>query len=245
MPIEPTERNPKRCTRLRSSMLVIALIVGLRTTLAPANELFSPPAVDANSSQDVLHPLPPVCDAPPRLLDRRQNSLFPHSSCSPLESSLFGVPKISRPFGTPLLPPPPSCRPAPLRSPVSPGFQRSFARHSLTSPVPPAVVSAHAPPWEQLPSPDKYQGQALQATPHCSLATPHCSDSQNAKRRTPPTIFPPTPFLLAVAPTLALNSISTVAKPSILINVPRSNGGYRFISTVLFPARAPRWALRT
>ncbi|MGI9429101.1 MAG: hypothetical protein ACR2NM_10615 [Bythopirellula sp.] len=34
--------------------------------------------------------------------------------------------------------------------------------------MPPAVVSAHAPPWEQLPSPSEYKGQILKAIPHCN-----------------------------------------------------------------------------
>ncbi|NOZ40767.1 MAG: hypothetical protein GXP24_11150 [Planctomycetes bacterium] len=158
-----------------SRLLAIALllVVGILTKLTQANELFSPPsdtheATGFSPPQHALIPFPPVCDAPPRLLDRRRNSLFPNSSYSPLESSLFGRPEITRPFGTPLFPKPQSCQPAPLSGPVSPGFQRSIGRFSLTSPVPPAVVSAHAPPWEQLPSPSEHKGQVMIAVPHSS-----------------------------------------------------------------------------
>lgn len=42
---------------------------------------------------------------------------------------------------------------------VPPGFMRSLGRHSLISPVAPNVISAHAPPWEQLPSPSTHPGQ--------------------------------------------------------------------------------------
>lgn len=175
MLIDSTQRRLKRCTRWLSSLLAIALmlIVGMFAAQTRAGELFNaPPSTHETTGfsppQHVLCALPPVCDAPPRLLDRRRNSLFPNSSCAPLESSLFGCPEISRPFGTPLLPTPRTCQSAPLCGPVSPGFQRSLGRYSLTSPVPPAVVSAHAPPWEQLPSPDKYKGQVLIAVPHNS-----------------------------------------------------------------------------
>ncbi len=157
-----------------------------------ANELFNPPPSTHESTgfsphQQRLQTLPLVCDAPPRLLDRRQNSLFPNSSCSPLESSLFGRPVISRPFGTPLLPEPPSCQPAPQCGPVSPGFQRSLGRYSLTSPVPPAVVSAHAPPWEQLPSPSEYKGQVM-------IAVPHSSDCLACEQPFTSADFSPDPF---------------------------------------------------
>ncbi len=194
MPKKPTQQNRKRCTRHLSSLLAIALtLVGMTPAQAHAAELFSAPPNPHEATgfippqHKLQKPFPLICDAPPSLLDRRQNSLFPNSSCSPLESSLFGCPEISRPFGTPLLPSPPSCQPAQSSATVSPGFQRSLGRHSLTSPVPPAVVSAHAPPWEQLPSPDKYKGQVL-------IATPHCSDGQACEMRYTSTDFSPDPL---------------------------------------------------
>ena len=161
-----TQASPQQHSRRKPSRLAIALWIALvlSAVRGQAGDLFDAPP----STHEVPSFSPPPCNAPPRLLDQRRNSLFPDSSCSPLESSLFGRPEISRPFGTPLLPTPPSCQPATLGGPVSPGFQRSLGRFSLTSPVAPAVVSAHAPPWEQLPSPSKYEGQVMQVVPHCS-----------------------------------------------------------------------------
>ncbi len=162
-------------TRLASRAIATALLLTFATLTSPAlaDELFKPPGKKTPSQTSTPHiatrPLPPVCNAPACLLDRRQNSLFPGSSSSLYESSLFGPPVINRPLtGTPLLPPARSCQPVAPSVHNSPGFQRSLGRFSLTSPVPPAVVSAHAPPWEQLPTPAELKGQILKATPHCS-----------------------------------------------------------------------------
>jgi len=150
---------------------VLAFVFGSSANLGQTSELFNaPPNVNQGANiQSELRPLPPVCDAPQCLLDSRRNSLFPSSVSSPLESSLYGYPRITRPlFGQPLLPARPAYQPAPPNSTVSPGYKRSFGRYGLTSPVPPAVVSAHAPPWEQLPTPAEHKGQVMQATPHCN-----------------------------------------------------------------------------
>jgi len=177
MPTIPTIISRPQPTRRRSRKWAVALVlvVGLLPNKAQSSELFAgPPSTkktpDLTPPQVAPQMLPPVCNARPRLLDRRQNSLLPNSVSSPLESSLFfDCPPITRPLtGTPLLPQPSRCQPIMLDSPVSPGFQRSFGRYSLTSPVPPALVSAHAPPWEQLPTPAEHKGQVMQVTPHCS-----------------------------------------------------------------------------
>jgi len=50
--------------------------------------------------------------------------------------------------------------------PAAPGFMRGLTRYGITSPVPPSVVSTHAPPWEQMPTPAELRGAVLLATPH-------------------------------------------------------------------------------
>ncbi len=175
MPTLLKQLGRTQCTRRKSSLLtvVLALILGTQTISTQAKELFDAPPSPAPTAAitnhyEVSRPAAPACNTPPRLIDRRRNSLFPSSVCSPLESSLFGRPVIDRPLkkASPLLPKPPTCEPVLPGGPVSPGFQRSLGRYSLTSPIAPAVVSAHAPPWEQLPTPDK--GKVMKVVPHCS-----------------------------------------------------------------------------
>ncbi len=162
--------------RTQQCRRVLTPLVAALSLLMPrplhANSLFDAPATDgqsANTSQPQaeLRPLPPVDNCPQCLLDSRQNSLFPCSTYRPEQSWLFCYPYVTRPLCTPLLPPPPPCR-APEGKVGSPGYQRSLGRHGLglTSPVPPAVVSAHAPPWEQLPTPAELKGQVMSAIPH-------------------------------------------------------------------------------
>ncbi|MCA9230136.1 MAG: hypothetical protein KDA57_05765 [Planctomycetales bacterium] len=43
---------------------------------------------------------------------------------------------------------------------------RGPTRYGLTAPVPPSVVSAHAPPWEQMPTLDELDGAVMKAIPH-------------------------------------------------------------------------------
>ena len=100
--------------------------------------------------------------------DCRRNALFPSSVSGPEETPLLGVPQFDRPlFGAPVRYRAPTCRPLPPTTgpTVAPGFMRGVTRYGLTSPVPPAVVSAHAPPWEQLPAPSQLQGGVLQTRP--------------------------------------------------------------------------------
>ena len=163
MPIIPKSASHQQRTRRLSRMLAVLLLLlgGPQTNSVRSNELFSPPP--SSSSNRDLRPLPPVCDAPPCLLDCRRNALFPNSVQSPLESSLFCSQLINRPLiGQPLLPPPPRCLPTLVPGPISPGFTRSLGRYGLVSPVPPAVVSAHAPPWEQLSALADLKGQVAQ-----------------------------------------------------------------------------------
>ena len=47
-----------------------------------------------------------------------------------------------------------------------PGFQRSLSRHAGLAPVAPAVISAHAPPWEALPTPAELGDATLRLIPH-------------------------------------------------------------------------------
>lgn len=179
MPYWSLQQTDQASHRRRSMLRIAALVLlfGIVDAKAWGNNLFTaPPAATSSPAAPAapqaaatpnpdLRPLPPVDNCPQCLLDARRNSLFPCSSCSPIESSLFGVPRITRPLVSPLLPAPPKCQ-APVSGIVSPGYQRSLGRHTLTSPVPPAVVSAHAPPWEQLPTPAEHKGQVMQAIPH-------------------------------------------------------------------------------
>ena len=116
--------------------------------------------------QYALQPLPPVCEPPPRLTDQQRNALFPCSSCAPEESALFEFPQVTRPLSSPLLPGPTPPSPPQTSPKRSPGFQRDLGRFTLLAPVAPGVVSAHAPPWEQLPSPSEHPGQLVKAMPH-------------------------------------------------------------------------------
>jgi len=100
---------------------------------------------------------------------------LPRCTHSPLESPLFCQPQvITRPLlgaspwasarsaGTdPRLP-----VPAFVPPPGDPGFLRSLGRYGVTAPVAPSVVSMHAPPWEQLPSPAETGGAPLKTVPH-------------------------------------------------------------------------------
>lgn len=167
-------RIPKRCRRLSLlGMLALGTVLSLQPMCLA--DLFEPPKqVETKADQPVCPPvpLPPLNNAPlicrpaERLIDHRRNALFPHSICSPCETPLFCSPEITRPLCTPLLPDSPNCEPQNLSGPRSPGFKPSLGRYGLTSPVPPAVTSAHAPPWEFLPGPSEYKGQVPQFVPH-------------------------------------------------------------------------------
>ncbi|MEM8945683.1 MAG: hypothetical protein AAGD11_10910 [Planctomycetota bacterium] len=177
-------------TRFAAWFVVAALIVVIAFTpssgqaagpFVPYREPNCQPSVPANvvPRQYVPRPLPPVCEPPPRLRDQQRNALFPFSSNAPEESALFECPRVTRPLVTPLLPSPAPPSPPATSYTISPGFQRDLSRFTLTSPVPPAVVSAHAPPWEQLPAPSEHKGQLMKAIPHhqdpCGSAMPYTS----------------------------------------------------------------------
>lgn len=116
-----------------------------------------------------LEPLPPVCDLNCQPVPKR-NSLFPRSLYTPYETPLFCNPPVTRP----LLGPPLLQRPVPERLPPvtsstnAPGYMRGPTRYGLVSPVPPAVVSAHAPPWEQIPTESHDDGQLYRYAPQDS-----------------------------------------------------------------------------
>jgi len=181
MPSIPANSERTRARRsvkrlLARVVVALAVISGFLTRGVFADSLFPPPAGGAVTAKPqaveevALRPLPPVCETATCRPIERRNSLFPGSAASPLESSLFGRPEINRPLlgGPPLLPRPQTCGPGPRSRHTSPGYMRSFNRYGLTSPVPPAVVSAHAPPWEQLPTPKELKGQVMQVSPTCN-----------------------------------------------------------------------------
>ena len=114
-------------------------------------------------------------------LGGHRSSLLPRSTNSPLESSLFfNLPAVTRPVvGPPLLHRGPQCQPAPgfTPPPSAVGYMRGPTRYGLASPIAPAVVSAHAPPWEQLPTPAELDGGVLSVGKQCHdpriCAAPH------------------------------------------------------------------------
>ncbi len=135
-----------------------------------------------------LRPLPPVCRtcSPPQ----RRNSIFPSSLSSPYETSLIRLPLIERPLATPpFLPRKPKCEQPPIytRPPAAPGYLRGVTRYGVVAPIPPAVVSAHAPPWEQMPSPAELKGAILKTAPVIS-------DSCTRKSQYRTNDFTPDPF---------------------------------------------------
>lgn len=117
----------------------------------------------------------PACHAAPRCLPKVEGrdcrtSLLPSTIKDPYESPLFCPPqRVTRPIvGPPLLrlPPPERHYPAKCPPPAAPGYMPAPGRFGPTAPVPPAVISIHAPPWEQLPTPAELKGQVMQAVPH-------------------------------------------------------------------------------
>jgi hypothetical protein len=116
-------------------------------------------------------PLPPVLDD----IYGHRSSILPRWLNSPYETPLFagplvGYPSVTRPvIGPPLLNYPPNRGPSPLfvPPPSAVPYMRGPTRYGLTAPVPPAVVSSHAPPWEQMPSYAETKGATLQVAPQC------------------------------------------------------------------------------
>ncbi|MEM9352774.1 MAG: hypothetical protein AAGA92_07155 [Planctomycetota bacterium] len=62
----------------------------------------------------------------------------------------------------------PNFGPNSVGPPAAPGYLRSITRHGVArgAPIPAGVVSAHAPPWEQLPAPSEHPGQVMRVHPH-------------------------------------------------------------------------------
>lgn len=124
----------------------------------------------APAHAEAPRPLPPVLDN----IYGHRSSILPRWTRGPLESPLIGGPFVGYPAVTrPLIGPPLidytlNCEQTPLfvPPPVNPGYMRGPTRYGLTSPVPPAVVSAHAPPWECLPSPAELKGASLAIGTH-------------------------------------------------------------------------------
>jgi hypothetical protein len=123
------------------------------------------------SPSDECLPLPPVLDD----IYGHRSSILPRWMNSPQETPLIagplvGYPSVTRPvLGPPLLNYGPNCEKSPLfvPPPSAVPYMRGPTRYGLTSPVPPAVVSAHAPPWEQMPSPSELNGAALKVGQQC------------------------------------------------------------------------------
>jgi len=165
--------------RSRARLLSVAVwlcAISIVGADSPSDELVSLPVVhDTNVIQVAeLRRLPPICgptDCGPNcaLRENRRNSLFPGSLRSPQETALFDCPQITaQMIGPRILSRTPGCQNLPPATPPpsAPGFMRGLTRYGVTSPVPPSVVSAHAPPWEQMPTSAELNGRILQAVPH-------------------------------------------------------------------------------
>ncbi len=129
----------------------------------------APSAAQTPSSE--CHPFPPVLDD----IYGHRSSILPRWASSPYDSPLLagpivGYPSVTRQvIGPPLLNRAPACEKSPLfvPPPSAVPYMRGPTRYGLTAPVPPAVVSAHAPPWEQMPSQAELKGAALQVGQQC------------------------------------------------------------------------------
>jgi hypothetical protein len=115
-------------------------------------------------------PLPPVIGD----IYGHRSSLLPRWMNSPSETPLFagpvtGYPSVTRPLGPVGFNYPPDCEMGPMSMgpPSAVPYMRGPTRYGLTAPVPPAVVSAHAPPWEQMSSPSELNGGTMQVREQC------------------------------------------------------------------------------
>ncbi len=138
------------------------------TPTLPATAAPTQSAPQTPSSE--CRPLPPVVGN----IYGHRSSILPRWTRSPLESPLIGSPFVGYPvvtrpvIGPPLLNCTPTCEQTPLfvPPPANPGYMRGPTRYGLTSPIPPAVVSAHAPPWECMPGPAELKGATLNVGTH-------------------------------------------------------------------------------
>lgn len=128
---------------------------------AKAAELFSTaslsPAEEKLDSGELPVELPPAEFLPPTPPAYRADAVKPAPAAPVRVAGLFGPPR-----GTAA-----RCAPTPWGPKAwGPGFQRSLSRHSPLAPVAPAVISAHAPPWESMPAPGGPEDGLLRVTPH-------------------------------------------------------------------------------
>ena len=149
----------RRSPLIHSALALLALVCLASVTAAEPSPLF-----DGPSERVALRCLPKVegrdC----------KTSLLPGCVDGPCESALlFSPPRVTRPIiGPPLLrlPPVEDYFPGKVPPPAAPGYMPSPGRYGVASPLTPAVISAHAPPWELLPTPKELDGQVMQAVPH-------------------------------------------------------------------------------
>ena len=136
----------------------VSQATGSQATVTQSTGLCQLPPV-CNSCQPDCNPCPPDC---------RRNSLLPRSLHAPEETALIRLPQIDRPLvSPPFLPRGKKCEPGPFATPppAAPGYMRGPTRYGIVSPVPPAMVSAHAPPWEQMPTPAEHPGAIVKLAP--------------------------------------------------------------------------------
>jgi hypothetical protein len=150
--------------------------------LPPVTPKPAQPSVSSQEATEQIHelvhsptseciPLPPVLDD----IYGHRSSLLPRWMNSPQETPLFGgplvgYPSVTRPvIGPPLLNCAPNFEQPPMfvPPPSAVPYMRGPLRYGLTAPVPPGVVSAHAPPWEQMPSPAESNGGMINVGQQC------------------------------------------------------------------------------
>ncbi|MCG8448961.1 MAG: hypothetical protein MI725_05200 [Pirellulales bacterium] len=181
-----TQNGIRRRSGVVRRRFAAALILGAFFSADRTRAADEVPVVEYPAPVAVARTAQTTCEKP---RDCRRNSLFPSSVSAPEETPLYGLPQFDRPlFGPPVRYRAPVCQPLPptTGSTTAPGFMRSLTRHGLTSPVPPAVISAHAPPWEQLPTPAELHGGIL--------VRPHCHDRRCHGQQYSSGDFSPDPF---------------------------------------------------
>lgn len=193
---EPTTTNSAQAAADYPALALLPPVTDTPEPLPPVTNAPQNTAAPTPTNQQTpaaeCRPLPPVLGN----IYGHRSSILPRWTQPPLESPLLfspfvGYPVVTRPIiGPPLLNCGPNCEQTPLfvPPPADPGYMRGPTRYGLTAPIPPAVVSAHAPPWECMPSPAELKGATLEVGKHvhdpCSAPTQFHGDDF-----TPPPYF--------------------------------------------------------
>ncbi|QDT00628.1 hypothetical protein [Adhaeretor mobilis] len=163
------------------------LFVGLQGSVLAAQPLFDAPGQTAVETiaapmQQPTPPQPaPPQSAPPQSAPpQTAPALIAPLQTAALPTSCFAPPEL--PVST--SPVEVACRP-------SPGYMRGPLRHGIAAPVNPAVVSAHAPPWEQIAA---GQDPKAKEQPLAMRFVPHLHDCQTCEADYSSNDFSPDPI---------------------------------------------------